>query len=157
MRWLVIVFLMASNYLAQASKNLNNFVRNADLYLDVNGRSKHIGTDIPYNEENTGFGISATQGNDLVKILTAGGYKNSYGEPSYYAGGGLAKRFGNKNYMDVGAVGGVVTGYEDKVSPLAAALLSLGRKDRMRLNFLLAPKFKENPALLMMNLGIPFR
>lgn len=148
---------MATNYLAQASKNLNNFLKDSDLYLDVNGKSKHLGTDIPYNEDNVGFGITATQGNDLVKILSAGGFKNSYGDPSYYGGGGLAKRFGNKYYADIGAVGGVVTGYEDKISPLGAALLSLGVKDRARLNFLLAPKFKENPALLMMNLGIPFR
>ena len=67
------------NYLSQASKNLNKFVRDSDVYLDINGTSRHLGSDLPYNEKNTGAGISMTQGNDLVKILTAGGYKNSFG------------------------------------------------------------------------------
>ena len=148
---------MASNYLAQAQKNLNNYLRSSSLYLDINGKSKHLNTDDSFNEDNKGFGITATKGNDLVKILMAGGYKNSYDKNTYYAGGGLAKRFGNKNYLDIGAVGGLVTGYNDSVSPMAAALLSLGKKDIARLNLMYTPKYQESPATLMMNLGIPFK
>ncbi len=42
----------------------------ADQYfLDVNGLSKHLGTDVEYNERNQGFGITREQEeNDLLKI-----------------------------------------------------------------------------------------
>ena len=130
----------------------------ADYYLDINGLSKHLNTDVEYNERNLGMGLTReTVDDDLVKMLTAGGYKNSFGNPSLYAGGGLAKRFGDDYYMDVGAIGGVMTGYEKALSPMAAGLLSFGKKDLGKLRMLYAPETDKSPSLLMMNLGIPFK
>ena len=127
-------------------------------YLDINGISRHLGTDYPYNERNYGLGISReTVKDNIVKLLTAGGYKNSFGSPSYYAGGGLARRYGKDNYLDLGVIGGVATGYDKKVSPMAAVMASIGRKNFARLNAMYAPKTEKNPSMIMMNLGIPFK
>ena len=127
-------------------------------YLDINGLSKHLNTDVEYNERNYGLGISRETVKDkIVKILTAGGYKNSFNNPSYYAGAGIARRFGNVNYLDLGVIGGAATGYDNKISPMAAIMASVGRKDFARLNAMYAPKTEKNPALIMMNLGIPFK
>lgn len=127
-------------------------------YLDINGLSKHLNTDVEYNERNYGLGISRETVKDkIVKILTAGGYKNSFNNPSYYAGAGIARRFGNENYLDLGVIGGAATGYDNKISPMAAIMASVGRKDFARLNAMYAPKTEKNPALIMMNLGIPFK
>ena len=130
-----------------------------DYYLDVNGSSKHLGTDYPYNEKNDGFGLTA-ENNDsnLIKMLTAGGYKNSFSEPSYYAGGGLAKRFGVGDYdVDVGGIAGGVTGYNKSLSPLVAALLAIEKEKLGKLRFMYAPETDNNPSLIMMNLGIPIK
>ena len=131
------------------------------LYLDINGKSKHSGGDETqdYNENNYGFGITAEKEHDkIVQLLTAGGYKNSFNKPSYYAGGGLAKRFGAGDYyMDVGGIAGGVTGYDKTVSPLVAAIMSLGQKDKAKLNMMYAPETEKSPSLIMMNLGIPFK
>jgi len=130
----------------------------ADYYLDINGLSKHLNTDVSYNERNLGMGLTReTVDDDLVKMLTAGGYKNSFGDTSLYAGGGLAKRFGDDYYMDVGGVLGGITGYDKTVSPMAAGLLSFGKKDLAKLRMMYAPETEKSPSLLMMNLGIPFK
>ena len=131
----------------------------SDYYLDINGLSKHLNTDVEYNEKNTGFGLTREVQNDsLVKMLTAGGYKNSFGDPSYYAGGGIAKRFENDTYYaDVGALLGGITGYEKSISPMAAFLLQLGKKDLAKLRMMYAPETDKSPSLIMMNLGIPIK
>lgn len=135
-------------------------VNDYKLYLDINGKSKHQGESAGqgYNENNYGFGITGEKvDNGLVKLLTAGGYKNSFNDPSYYAGGGLAKRFQSGDYYaDLGGIAGGVTGYDKAVSPLAALLLSLGKEDLAKLNMMYAPGTEKSPALVMMNLGIPF-
>lgn len=134
-----------------------------NYYLDVNGISKHIGGSekVEYNERNPGFGLSVEQADKsgwygLGKI---GQYLNSYGDTSRYVGIGAARRYGlGKYYMDVGAIGGVATGYDNMLSPLAAGLISIGQREKARLNLMLAPPAdNQAPSLLMMNLGIPFR
>ena len=131
----------------------------ADYYLDINGLSKHLGTDDEYNERNYGFGVTREEvKDDLVKLLTAGGYNNSFSEPSYYAGAGMAKRFGKGDYYaDLGGMVGGITGYEKAIEPMAAGLLSLGKKDLAKLNMMYAPETEKSPSLIMMNLGLPFR
>ena len=148
---------MASNYLSPAKGSIKNYLDDADYFLDINGISRHSDNNYPYNENNYGLGITATKGDDIVNVLTAGGYKNSRNKPSFYAAAGLAKRFGNEYYADIGAVGGAVTGYDNAISPMLAAMLSLGKKDRAKLNFFLTPKYKDKPSVVMMNLGIPLK
>jgi len=127
-------------------------------FLDINGLAKHTDTDYPYNERNYGLGISREkEKNKWVNSLAAGMYKNSFYKPSYYAGGSLARRFGDKYYMDIGAMGGLITGYDKKLSPMAAAALTLGKKGTGRINLMYVPKNKKTNALYLMNLGIPIK
>jgi len=131
-----------------------------DFYLDINGKSKHLNTDVEYNENNYGFGITAEKErlkSRVIDILTAGTYKNSHGNRSNYAGAGIGKKYGDEYYAVLGAIGGVVTGYEDTLSPLGALYAGLGKKGKARLNLMYAPSSADNPQLLMMNLGLPFK
>ena len=136
--------------------DLIDILLNGDYKLDINGKSKHLGTDVKYNEDNAGLGITASKDG---KFLTAGGYKNSFSEPSYYLGGGVKKRFGNnKAYIEPGLMGGVVTGYEDNLTPMILPMLTAGLYDYGALNLMYAPEVKDkNPATLMLNYSIPFK
>ena len=127
-------------------------------FLDINGLSKHFGGDQEYNEVNPGIGITRETENDkVVKALMAGVYENSFEDPSAYIGGHLARRFGDDYYMDLGVSGGLITGYEEPITPMAALMMQLGKKDlgRMKLQYVPSIEAKE-PSLIMMNLGIPF-
>ena len=128
-------------------------------YLDINGLSQHFGGEIPYNEVNPGLGITReTEKDKVVKALMAGVYQNSFEDPSAYVGGHLAKRFGDDYYMDLGVSGGLLSGYEEPITPMAALMLQLGKKDLGRLKFQYVPRIEDKaPSLLMMNLGIPIR
>lgn len=129
-----------------------------DYFLDINGKSKHINESRDLNESNYGFGITAEEAKDnVVKALSGGAYNNSYSDPSYYLAGSLAKRFGDEYYADLGVAGGAVTGYDKKISPMAALMMNLGKKDLARLKLMYAPPSEKTGALMMMNLGIPFR
>lgn len=131
----------------------------AQYYLDINGLSKHFGGDQEYNEVNPGIGITRETANDkVVKALMAGMYENSFEDPSFYLGGHLAKRFGDDYYLDLGVSGGLITGYEEPITPMAALMAQVGKKDLGRLKFQYVPSIEpKEPAILMMNLGIPMR
>jgi hypothetical protein len=135
---------------------LLDILYNGDYYLDINGKSKHLGTDVKYNEDNHGFGITAEKDG---KFLTAGKYNNSFNDPSYYAGGGLKKKYGNKDfYIEPGIMGGIVSGYEDKITPMILPMITAGLYDYGALNLMYAPEVKDkNPATLMLNYSIPFK
>lgn len=142
-----------------------------DYYLDINGLSRHINTPVELNETNPGLGITAEDvNNKVVKALMAGFYKNSFENPSLYAGGSLARRFGNDYYADLGVFGGLATGYGDTpqitkdgtmyewdykdVNPMGGLMMNLGKKDLGRIGIKYLPT-KEG--VIMMNLGIPIR
>lgn len=136
--------------------SLLDILYNGDYSLNVNGKSKHLGTDEKFNEDNPGLGLMAEKDG---KFLTAGGYKNSFSKPSYYLGGGVKKRYGGKDlYIEPGILAGLVTGYEDKLTPMVLPMLSLGSYDYGALNMMYAPRVKDkNPATLMFNYSIPIK
>ena len=128
----------------------------------VHGTSKHLSgrvDDYDYNEKNNGFGIELEENrNKVIRAIEAGGFENSYGDTSFYVGGKLAKRMGDKVYIDVGAKTGLVSGYSNgKPKPYVGGLVSVGVKDFVKFNLMYTPKYKKDPAVLMMNLGIPFK
>ncbi len=130
------------------------------LFVDINGLSKHFGGRYEYNEVNPGIGVTYETVNDrLVKGLLAGTFENSFNDRSNYLGGLLARRFGNgKYYIDLGASAGLLSGYEKDITPMAGLLAQIGKKDLGRLRFQYVPrKDDRSPALLMINLGIPFK
>ena len=147
-----------------------------NLYLDINGMSRHLGVaeglpeDIKYNERNPGIGFTKEYPKGKwVKSLLGGNFKNSYGDNSFYGGGSLARRFGKNYYADLGVFGGLATGYDDSrlsheekeyrvpgstLQPMGGLLANLGKKDVGRLGLKYMP---GKPGLIMMNLGIPFK
>jgi hypothetical protein len=85
-----------------------------DWDVVLNGRSVHVNADREWNEDNWGLGVEHefnTSGR-WVKVALANGFKDSTGEPSYMAGGGLKRRFrmfSDNLYFDVGVVGFLMT------------------------------------------------
>ena len=134
--------------------DIKGILGNGDYSLVVNGKSKHLDTDKEFNEVNPGFGILAEQDG---KYLTAGGYKNSFNDDSYYLAGGLKKKFGKDFYVEPGIIGGVVSGYKEKLTPMVMPTLGVGLNGLGALNMMYAPQYEGNPATLMMNLNVPFK
>jgi hypothetical protein len=133
--------------------DLLDILQNGKYSLNINGKSKHFNSLHQLNEDNPGFGITAEKGNSFI---TAGGYENSYFDPSFYAGIGYKNRFGNQFYIEPGIIAGLVTGYKDSLSPMILPMVSIGHSKLGALNLMYAPEYQENPATLMMNLSFPF-
>ena len=75
----------------------------------VNGRSIHVHADREWNEDNWGLGLERefVSASPWIKVALANGFKDSVGNPSYMAGGGLKRRFylySNDFYIDVGGI-----------------------------------------------------
>ena len=71
-----------------------------DLSLLVNGKAMHINAPASknYNERNWGAGIqydfdAIGQNKHWIPFATASGFKDSFNYPSYYAGGGIMRRY----------------------------------------------------------------
>jgi hypothetical protein len=80
----------------------------------VNGRAVHINAGEEWNEDNWGLGLERELGSKgpWVKVALANAFKDSMGEPSYMAGGGIKRRFRMRSdgfYVDVGAVAFLMT------------------------------------------------
>lgn len=85
-----------------------------DWDVVLNGRSIHMNAAKEWNEENWGVGVEREFNPSArwVRLAVANGFKDSLGEQSYMAGGGVKRRFrpaGNDFYVDVGVVGFVMT------------------------------------------------
>ena len=68
------------------------------LSLLLNGKAVHLDESqgVDFNEENWGAGLHydfTTEESNWVPFVTASGFKDSNGNPSYYAGGGTMRRF----------------------------------------------------------------
>jgi hypothetical protein len=86
----------------------------SDWDVVLNGRSVHINAAKDWNEENWGLGVEREFNSDgrWVKLAIANGFKDSDGDPSYMAGGGLKRRFklfSDHAYFDVGVIGFLMT------------------------------------------------
>ncbi len=81
----------------------------------LNGRAVHMNAGHDWNEDNWGLGIErefASTG-PWVKMAVANGFKDSVGDASYMAGGGIKRRFdmGARDgfFVDLGAVAFLMT------------------------------------------------
>ena len=121
-------------------------------YLLSGFKSKHFGTDKKYNEENAGLGYMTLDG------LFGGGYKNSLGKTSIYAGKELQSdplKLGPVELKALLSLGGV-TGYGRPITPMAVPGVGLTLGD-----FMLAlsgiPAIKgQTPATLALQLRKKF-
>lgn len=123
-----------------------------DLSLILNGVAKHKeerkkGS---FNEENWGAGLQYDYGNETdewISFATLSGFLDSNSEPSYYAGGGIARRFilskrFNNLHFDAGAIAFLMTRKDrNNGSPFPGALpvFSLGTR-QASLNIIYIPK-----------------
>lgn len=90
-----------------------------ELHLLLNGKAKHISPrpNTEYNERNWGGGFQYEYGRRTslwVPFVTVSGFIDSLENPSYYAGGGMLRRYLISRKMeylhfDVGVVGFVMT------------------------------------------------
>ncbi|MDH5649664.1 MAG: hypothetical protein OEY67_08405 [Gammaproteobacteria bacterium] len=86
------------------------------LSILLNGRSWHLEKKqgVDYNETNLGTGFQydfSGNGDHVYPFINAGGFKDSFENNSYYAGGGLAKRFmaNNSIHIDAGVTAFLMT------------------------------------------------
>ena len=87
---------------------------NASWDVVLNGRAVHINAARKWNEDNWGLGFEHefASSSPWVKVALANGFKDSMGNPSYMAGGGIKRRFTMRSqdfYVDLGGVAFVMT------------------------------------------------
>jgi hypothetical protein len=111
-----------------------------ELSLLINGKAIHINAPSGenLNESNWGAGFqydwTSVYENRWVPFVMASGFSDSNSNPSYYAGGGVLRRFETDNGLrfDIGAIGFAMTrkGYKDD-KPFLGALpaFSAGTKN----------------------------
>jgi hypothetical protein len=119
-----------------------------ELSLLVNGKALHLGAPAGrnLNESNWGLGLQYDWNRahtNWVPFATVSGFRDSNGNPSYYAGGGALYRFQFDGvHVDAGAVAFVMTrkDYNDH-KPFLGALpaFSVGTKN-IAVNFTYVPK-----------------
>jgi len=118
----------------------------ADWDIVLNGRAVHINAEQKWNEDNWGLGFEKEfdVSSPWVKVALANGFKDSVGEPSYMAGGGLKRRFrmfSDNLYLDVGVIGFLMTRQDvnhNQPFPGALPALTVGSK-RVALNVTYLP------------------
>jgi Antimicrobial peptide resistance and lipid A acylation protein PagP len=127
-----------------------------ELHLLINGKAVHINAPAGshLNEKNWGMGFQY----DLdpidkkwVPFITSSGFEDSNKNPSYYAGGGVLRRFqGDTFHFDAGIVGFVMTrkGYKND-EPFLGALpaFSAGTR-RVSVNMTYIPKVEPKVVAL---------
>lgn len=119
-----------------------------DLSLLVNGKAIHINPPAGknLNEKNWGVGFQydwAPVNDNWIPFATASGFIDSNNNPSYYAGGGVLRRFQyDRLRLEAGAIGFVMTrkGYKNE-QPFLGALpaFSVGT-EKVSLNITYIPK-----------------
>ncbi|NIW47050.1 MAG: hypothetical protein GWN30_20570 [Gammaproteobacteria bacterium] len=103
-----------------------------ELWLAINGLSKHPGKEEQYNQENNGAGITVANGNNRLSI---GQYQNSINRLSQYVD---YLRELDLGYIKPGLAGGVVTGYGDP-QPYILPNVAIGN-DNYRANIRYTPE-----------------
>ena len=112
-----------------------------NLALQINIASCHPGDSDDFNQFNRGIGLEY----HLDSFFLAGGYFwNSLYRDSFYAGVGKEFTFGNINWVGVGAIAGLITGYDDGQEPrLAAVPYVFLTKDRYTLKIHYLPELGD--------------
>lgn len=106
-----------------------------------------------YNNHTSGLGVICAGPRENVRIV-AGGYYNSLRRDSYYAGFVYQPMtFGT---LRLGAMGGLVSGYQTRVVPMAAAVASLPiGKTEWHLT-LVPPAYESSPAVAELSVSFKF-
>lgn len=131
-------------------------VRAGELHFVLNGKSIHLkekpGLDL--NEHNLGVGFQYEFNNvykNWVPFLNAGGFSDSFEEPSYYVGGGIVRRYKFRNqlvnfHMDAGLTAFMMTKSDindNEPFPGMLPMVSFGNK-YAALNVTYIPKVSDH-------------
>jgi hypothetical protein len=86
----------------------------ADWDIVVSGRAVHLNAAREWHEDNWGLGFEKEfhSARRWVKVALGNGFRDSVGDPSYMAGGGIKRRFrlfSDDLYFDVGVIGFLMT------------------------------------------------
>jgi hypothetical protein len=120
--------------------------------LLLNGKAVHLEKrpGVHYNEENWGAGVQydfKMTESKWVPFLTASGFKDSYENPSYYAGGGTMRRFSfgeekGSVHLDAGMVAFLMIrkGFKNGDPFLGVLPVASFGTDRVALNITYIPK-----------------
>ena len=113
------VYSTAFGFLAALLFGAPASVQADELHFILNGKAVHLGDPSPgqkFNEKNWGAGLqydfSPTDDGNWIPFVTAAGFNDSNKNPSYYAGGGMSRRFqptGSSVHYDLGLVGFLMT------------------------------------------------
>ena len=130
------------------------------LHLLLNGKAKHVNPrpNTDYNERNWGGGFEFDYGRRTslwVPFVTVSGFIDSMENPSYYAGGGLLRRYLMSRklddmHVDVGMVSFVMTRqdfYDGRPFLGALPVLSIGT-NKLALNVTYIPALNEKMSRL---------
>jgi hypothetical protein len=126
----------------------------------INGFSRHIddrATTKELNENNYGLGLVFDLPDRDNLYATTGFYKNTFYKASVYAGIGLKQRFGHRQYIEPGIVGGLVTGYVNNIDIILLPYLTFGDTERGSISILYGPKTNYSMESIMINLSIPLK
>jgi hypothetical protein len=107
-----------------------------------------------FSGDTPGIGLECESG---AYIVGAGQFKNSLGEPSRYAVGGLT--LGGVGPLKLGALAGVIDGYKPggRWQPVAAGLVSVNMGHGLGLRVLAIPRVSGvSPATLHVALSVGF-
>ena len=107
-----IVWLLAATFLFVNGSATAQSSGAWDIVL--NGRSVHMNAAYKWNEDNWGLGFEREfpTPSPWVKVALANGFKDSMGNQSYMAGGGIKRRFYLRSddfYVDLGGVAFMMT------------------------------------------------
>jgi hypothetical protein len=134
---------------------MNVFADN--LFLNLTVGSKHLNTNQQFNESNPGVGITSEKiERKTVSYRTLGYYKNSINKTSIYIGGGMKRKIiGNSHFgIDVGFLGGIVSGYNSSIIPMGMLLMVIG-SNKMKTTVGYIPRINEQiPAVLTFNVQV---
>lgn len=119
------VYQVPDDHDKQSSKDIysvdgESILEDGRLFLQVNIASYHpnVSDDEDYNEFNPGLGLEYHFDNFFI---TGGFFENSIDKFSTYFGAGVERDYFTE-WFGLGVLGGVVTGYDDGLSPRLAAI-----------------------------------
>lgn len=151
--------IIISNIIAMASCTAFFCARNAhadEIALDINIASYHFNREAArryhLNESNPGIGVGFRDG-ALRKML--GTYRNCNGVQSNYAM--VAWTPVRVGVVEVGAFGGVVTGYEKGLQPAAGLFGAVQVTERISLNITAVPTVEKVKAVGFAAVQIAFK
>lgn len=135
----------------------------AGWWADFMIGSHHIHPDRHFDDFNPGVGLECSLNRRWA--AAAGYFRNSLDRPSFYAGALFTPGFADWHWVRLGAMGGVITGYnygrfgvggDHRTGPLFAPV-AITQFGRFGVNFILVPPIRQNNTPFTLGFQAKFR